>query len=85
MTTEVWIQAKLFPDFPPNFHAYEMEAMGGTWWEVYDESGFLQSVEPEDFGDFLDFCRQINYDVVINTLESWEALYERLDRFTPSY
>jgi hypothetical protein len=77
MTTEVWVQPALFPKFPPVFYAYEMEAHG-TWWEVYDDSGFLQSIEPEDFGDFLDFCRQINYDVRINTQESWEAMINEL-------
>lgn len=69
----MWVQAAMFPEFPTVFYAYEMEAWG-RWWEIHDESGFLESIEPEDFGDFLDFCRSINYDVLINTYESWEAL-----------
>lgn len=81
MTTEVWIQAALFPHSSLVFYAYEMEAMGGRWWEVYDESGFLQSIEPDDFGDFLDFCRQINYDVNLYTYESWEVIMGKIEEW----
>ena len=76
MATDFWVQAAMFPEFPLVFYAYEMEALGGRWWEVFDDSGFLESVEPEDFGDFLDFCRQINYDVKVNTYESWILMEE---------
>lgn len=58
------------------FYAYEMEAMGGRWWEIHDDSGFLQSIEPENFGDFIDFTLSMGYDVHINTYESWEAMDE---------
>jgi hypothetical protein len=75
-TTEYWIQAALFPDFSLVFWAYEVDCFGNgdCYWEIFDDSGFLQSIEPENFGDFLDFCRSINYDVLINTQESWEAM-----------
>ena len=78
MATEYWVQAKLFPDTEvPDFWAYEMSAMGGTWWEVWDVDGVMcASIEPENFGDFLEFCRTINYDVKVNTYESWEAMDE---------
>ena len=70
----VWVQGALFPLYPQIYHAYEFEAMG-RWWEVYDDSDtVVASLEPEDFGDFLDFARSINYDVYINTYKSWEAL-----------
>jgi hypothetical protein len=73
--TEVWIQPSLFPEFPTDFWAYEMEAVGGRWFEVYDDSSeMIASIEPDDFGDFLEFARSINYNVFVNTLESWEAL-----------
>ena len=68
MTTEVWIQAAMFPKFPAEVYAYEFEAIGGSWWEIQDESGFLQSIEPDDFGDFLDFMRSINYDVILSLI-----------------
>ena len=71
MGIEVWLQPTLFPEFPTIVWAYEMEAIGGRWWEIFDDSGFLQSIEPENFGDFLDFCRSINYDVKVNTYDSW--------------
>ena len=74
----MWVQGKLFVEYPPDFWAYEIESMGGRWWEVHDESGFLEGIEPEDFGDFLDFARSINYDVRLFTYESWEALDERM-------
>lgn len=74
MAIEVWYQPTLFPEFSTIVYAYEMEAIGGRWWEIFDDSGFLQSIEPEDFGDFLDFMRSINYDVKVNTQESWEAM-----------
>jgi hypothetical protein len=76
MTTEVWIQPSMFPQFPTVLYAYEMETIGGRWWEVYDDSGYLTYYEPDEFPDFLDFARHINYDVHINTYESWEALDE---------
>ena len=76
MAIEVWVQPSLFPEFPLDIYAYEFEAMGGRWWEIFDDSGFLQSIEPENFGDFLDFCRSINYDVLLNTYDSWIAMEE---------
>ena len=73
---EVWLQASMFPKFPTDFYAYEIEAMGGMWWEIYDDSPYMvASIEPEDFGDFIDFARSINYDVKVNTYESWVAMY----------
>lgn len=75
-TTEVWLQPSMFPQFPQIVWAYEMEAMGGRWWEIFDDSGFLESIEPENFGDFLDFCRSINYDVKVNTYDSWILMEE---------
>ena len=69
------IQTKMFPEFDPDFWAYEMESMGGRWWEVWDINGVMvASIEPDDFGDFIDFSLSIGYDVKINTQESWEAL-----------
>jgi hypothetical protein len=76
MATEVWVQPSLFPEFLQTVHAYEIEAIGGRWWEIFDDSGFLEGIEPEDFGDFLDFMRSINYDVRINTYDSWIAMEE---------
>lgn len=77
MTTEVWIQAAMFPEFPQIFWAYEMKALGGHWFEVYDDSDeMIANVEPENFGDFLDFCRSINYDVKVNTYDSWILMEE---------
>lgn len=70
----MWVQAALFPEFPTIFWAYEMEALGGRWWEIHDDSGYLESIELDDFADFLDFARSINYDVRINTYKSWEAM-----------
>ncbi len=75
-TTEIWVQAAMFPEFPLVFWAYEFEAMGGRWWEIHDDSGFLEGIEPDDFGDFLDFARSINYDVKVNTYESWVLMEE---------
>jgi hypothetical protein len=72
----MWVQPALFPEFPLVFYAYEMDAYG-RWWEVYDDCGtMVASIEPEDFGDFLDFSRSINYDVKVFTYESWEAMDE---------
>ena len=56
-------------------YCYEIEAMGGRWWEVYDESDdHVSSVEPDDFDEWLANARTLGYDVYINTYESWEAM-----------
>lgn len=77
MTSEVWIQAKMFSEFPPVFYAYEIDDFGNGdyYWEVYDDGDVMIGwYEREAFADFLDFARSINYDVLINTYTSWEAL-----------
>ena len=77
--TEVWLQAKLFPEFPPNFYAYEIDCFGNgdCYWEVFDWNDVcVGTYEPDEFGDFLDFARSINYDVLVNTQESWKAMME---------
>ena len=59
------------------FWCYEMEAMGGKWWEIYwsIDNDLLYSVEPDEFGDWLDSMRAFGYtNIYINTIESWEAL-----------
>jgi hypothetical protein len=71
----VWVQPSLFPEFPTNFYAYQMDGGHGIYWEVYDDGPTVIGVyEEEEFNDFLDFARSINYDVLINTYESWEAM-----------
>ena len=76
MAIEVWYQPTLFPEFSTIVYAYEIEAIGGRWWEIFDDSGFLESIEPEFFGDFIDFARTINYDVIVNTYDSWILMEE---------
>lgn len=73
----MWVQPALFPEFSTIFYAYEIDCFGNgdTYWEVYDDGDtMIGYYEPENFGDFLDFARSINYDVHINTQESWEAM-----------
>lgn len=74
---EYWIQPALFPKFSTDFWAYEIDCFGNgdCYWEVWDEFGIcVGTYEPDEFGEFLDFARSINYDVLINTQESWEAM-----------
>lgn len=77
MGIEVWIQPSLLPEYPTTFWAYEMDDFGNDdfYWEVYDDGdtmiGYYNS---EEFADFLDFARDINYDVKINTQQSWIAM-----------
>ena len=60
-------------------YCYEVEAIGGRWWEVYDESDRrVSTVEPDEFGGWLANARTLGYDVYINTYESWEAMDEFL-------
>lgn len=61
-------------------YCYEMEAMGGRWWEVYDESDGYVSIDTDEFGGWLANARTLGYDVYINTYESWEAM----DEFLPN-
>jgi hypothetical protein len=64
-------------------YCYEIEALGGRWWEVYDdnddvEQQYISTVEPDEFGVWLANARTLGYDVYINTYESWEAMDEFL-------
>ena len=60
-------------------YCYEIEAMGGRWWEVYDESDdYVSTVEPDEFGGWLANARTLGFDIYINTYESWEAMDEFL-------
>jgi len=64
-------------------YCYEIEALGGRWWEVYDdnddvEQQYICTVEPDDMGAWLANARTLGYDVYINTYESWEAMDEFL-------
>ena len=71
----MWVQAALFPGFDTDFWAYEFQFLDYTWWEIFDgDDQRVSVVESDDFGDFLDFAREINYDVKINTVESWIAM-----------
>jgi hypothetical protein len=63
----------------PKLWAYEMDWFGAdsTSWEIWDESNGdkpVCTVESDDFGQWLDSARCLGYDVLINTLESWEAM-----------
>jgi hypothetical protein len=64
-------------------YCYEIDALGGRWWEVYDdnddvEQQYISTVEPDEFGGWLANARTLGYDVYINTYESWEAMDEFL-------
>lgn len=76
MISDVWVQAAMFPQFPQIFYAYEIDCFGNgdVYWEVFDDGICIGTYEPDEFGNFLDFCRSINYDVKINTQESWIAM-----------
>lgn len=76
MVTEVWVQPALFPKYNTEFYAYEIDCFGNgdCYWEVFDDGVCVGTYEPEEFLNFLDFARSINYDVLINTQESWEAM-----------
>ena len=53
--------------------AYEMDAGPlGNIWEVYtDGMGYVLSVPADNFGEWLDIARANDYDVLVNTMESW--------------
>jgi hypothetical protein len=71
----MWVQPALFPKFSTDFYAYEIDTGRGVYWEVYDDGDtMIGYYEDNEFATFLDFARAINYDVYINTYESWEAL-----------
>lgn len=76
---EVWIQPALFPEFSRIFYAYEIDDFNNDdrYWEVYDDGEVMVGwYEPDAFPDFLDFAREINYDVCLFTYDSWIALEE---------
>ena len=78
-STEVWIQSALFPEFPLVFYAYEIDDFGNgdRYWEVYDDGDtMIGYFEADEFPAFLDFAREINYDVCLFTYDSWIALEE---------
>lgn len=78
MTSDMWMQPSLFPEFAPELFAYEMDWFGAsnTSWEVYENhvAAPVAIIESEFFGDFLDTALTLGYDVRINTIASWEAL-----------
>jgi hypothetical protein len=45
-------------------------------WEIYWslDTDILFHVDEDHFAEWLDAMRKLGYDVLINTLESWEAL-----------
>lgn len=62
----------------PTFWAYQMDWFGAskTSWEIYwsIDDDILLTVEEDHFPEWLDAMRAMGYDVLINTLESWEAM-----------
>ena len=56
-------------------HAFEIDSdgRGDNYWIITDGVAEVTKVEVDDFGDYLDTVRSMNYDVRINTLESWFA------------
>ena len=56
--------------------AYEIpDAHERTAWIVMNEAGeVLDSHSSDNFGNIIDFWRQLGYDVIITTDESWKAL-----------
>jgi hypothetical protein len=58
--------------------AYEMDdGHGGKGWILMNENGdVVDSHFDNDFATVIDFWRQLGYDTIINTYESWEAMDE---------
>ena len=55
--------------------AYEVQdGHGDPYWIVMNEAGeVVDSHYDNDFASVIDFWRQLGYDTIINTYESWEA------------
>jgi hypothetical protein len=61
----------------PTFWAYEMDWFASDHtWEIYWslDTDILFHVDEDHFAEWLDAMRAMGYDVLINTLESWEAI-----------
>lgn len=60
-------------EFAGSMSVWAYEVLGR--WAILNENGdLLDSYEGENFGNILDFWRQLGYDVIITTDESWKAL-----------
>jgi len=46
----------------------------GRWIVMNEDGQVLDSHEDNDFATVIDFWRQLGYDVIITTDESWKAL-----------
>ena len=55
--------------------AYELydEDLDDFYWKVFREDNLVIEIDQDDFGDWLDNARSLDYDVLINTIESWLA------------